>query len=90
MKIKIITQDEAAKMGLTKPYKPMPRGGGGNEFLIGVVGKSGGIVGGKKQPDIIQEVHRIHRKTGKRDILYERPEFRAEKKRLKINEYKEK
>jgi hypothetical protein len=54
--------------------------------MYSVVGKTN--PDGTRDTKNIQEVHRTCIKTGKQDVLYEHPDYKKEKKRLKINEYK--
>jgi hypothetical protein len=85
MKAKIITKEEAVRLGLTREG-PKRRGGGGPRFLTAVVVKKG--VSGSS--DEVVEQFRINRETGKKEILHEKKEYKDLKKKLKINEFRPK
>lgn len=84
MDIKIITKEEAIKLGLTKSKKPL--------FAYGGIGKvsDAPMINGKrdiKEKDIHQRF-RVNLETKEMEILYENPEYKIVKKRLQINEDK--
>lgn len=83
---------EAVRLGLTENTMQSGRkqGDGGVKFGYEIVGKTNPAVGGEKPTHEVLQVSRIDLKTNKREMVFEKPEYRAEKKRLKINEYKEK
>jgi hypothetical protein len=85
MEAKIITKEEAVKIGLTKESQPFT-GRGQTEYVYGIVG--GYKPDGTKDRENIKEFTRTHIKTGVTEIIYEHPNYKKEKKDLKINEYK--
>lgn len=83
--LKIITKEEAGKLGLTKRPE-YPSGSGGLEYVHGVIGTVG--PDGTRETGKIVERFRIHKETGVKEILFETKEWKKEKKDKKINEYK--
>jgi len=86
LKVKIITKNEAIKLGLAN-RNTIQNGGGVQQFMYGVVGKKDDK--DDKGNDIVHEHFKVDIKTNKKDILFETKEYKNKKKNLKINEYKE-
>lgn len=83
MEVKIITQEEAIKMGLSNPPSSTPTGRGKPAFVYGFVGKIK-KPGEEHLPEEIHEIFRLNRDTNKREIVHETKEYKKLKKDLKI------
>lgn len=90
--LKIITQEEAFKNGWTNAPTKGNIGSSSPAIAIAVVGttiqdpdKPKGVMMNK-----VLEVHEIDLQTNEKKIVFEHADYKKEKKRLKINEYKEK
>jgi hypothetical protein len=83
MEVKIITQEEAVKMGLSNPPANSTFGRGSPDFIYGLVGK---VKDPKKKhlPEEIHEIFRLNNKTKEKEILHETKEFKKLKKDLKM------
>jgi hypothetical protein len=93
MKVKIISQKEAISLGLSLDINnSIYIGRSAPIYIYGVAGKrdnkllSGAIK--KRHFDVVDEVFRINTLTGKHEIIKQTNEYKALKKKLKINEYK--
>lgn len=85
--LKIITKEEAERLGFTKRPE-YPSGSGSLEYTYGVVGKPG--PDGKRESGEIVEHFRIHKVTGVREILKETDEWKKMKKDKKFDIIKQK
>jgi hypothetical protein len=84
MELKIITKEEAIRLGLTKESNPV-MGKGFLDYHYGVIGKIDKTKGkdDPKRKGKPEHIYRTHIKTGVKEILYESEEYK--KLRLKDN-----
>lgn len=88
MELKIITKEEAAKMGLNKRVRndgiKMPRAE--QEYVYGAIGKLVKDKDGKDVKGDTVEFFRVHRKTGVKEIIQETDTW----KKIKLDNLKQK
>ena len=84
--VRIITREEAIKMGWSSPRDLKPSGTGSIPSTVNVMVKKGTTINGVKTKDEVMQVHKIDPKTGEKDLIMEKPEYTELKKDLGIKE----
>jgi len=74
--LKIITKEEAERLGFTRRTEH-PSGDGGIKYAYGVTGN--------RDTGEIVERFRIHKKTGKKEILFETKDWKKFKEKKKLD-----